>query len=151
MLPRINEAVANLATELEHIQGDNQRLQKNRMMILWALKQFLFFTQESGAVTKHEADKMFEKAVKICDDILDEQIRQITSLEPAKNLSYYILYGLQQDIIQRVSEKKVKKNKQLPEYYYVHIKDDDPLLVTLTGFEKFLMAVDSLAGRLGEG
>ena len=32
-----------------------------------------------------------------------------------------------------------------------HIKEGDPLLMTLTGFEKFLSAVDSLAGRLGEG
>ena len=31
-----------------------------------------------------------------------------------------------------------------------HIKEGDPLLRTLTGFEKFLMAADSLAKRLGE-
>ena len=31
-----------------------------------------------------------------------------------------------------------------------HIKEGDPLLTTLTGLEKFLMAMDSLAKRLGE-
>lgn len=37
ILPRIDKAIVHLAEELELINGDNQRLQKNRTTILWAL------------------------------------------------------------------------------------------------------------------
>lgn len=127
MLSRIDEAVANLSEELERVQGDHQRLQKNRIMILWALAQFLLFVQESGAVTEQRIAKMRNHAVNICDSLIDEQISQIDRLNASKNLSWYILDGTQQGIIHPVSIKKIRKNKPLPDYYYIPSKDGETL------------------------
>lgn len=80
-------------------------------------------------ITEQRVNKMLSRAIQICNGIVAEQIRQIDRLNTSKCLSWYILDGLQQNIIQPVSEKKVRK-KKLPEYYYVCSNIDEVLYMT---------------------
>lgn len=107
-------------------------------MLLWALKQFLTFIQESGAVSKKQAEKMMHSAVKVCDSILDKQIEQIEQLEAPNYLSWYILDGLQRKIIREVSLSDLQSKKRLPDYYYVHIKHDDAVYMRTEVLYRYL-------------
>lgn len=129
-LPQVDESVASLKQELEPVYGDYQRLQKNRIMMLWALQKFLDFVQEVGAITEQETEQTMNKAIQVCNEMLNEQIKQTNRLETSDTLSYYILKGLRKGIVQRISEKEWQKGKRLPAYYYVHQKKNEAIYIT---------------------
>lgn len=123
LLPRLDKVIDDLKEQLRSITGRHQRLQKNRVMILWALNLFMEFVQEQGDISEKEVSTMFAYAVKILDGIVDEQVEQIERLENSANISHYILDGIQKNVIERVSKKDVRKEEPLPSYYYVRIKE----------------------------
>ena len=99
LLPRLDEELDQLRQALNGIaEGDNIRLRKNRMVLLWALKVFYDFACHVGAVNSRYADQAISRANHVLNGLLDRQIREIELSRqniPVGNLSWYILssYG----------------------------------------------------------
>lgn len=132
LLSRLDEVITDMNKYLSSINGRHQRLQKNKIMILRMLTIFMTFVREMDVIPDKKVNSMYQYAGKILDSIVAEQIEQIEQLENRTNISYHILTGIQDHVIERVSEKAARKGKNLPIYYYVRPKGKDDTICMRT-------------------
>ena len=115
LLPRLDEELDSLRQSLDAVtDGENLRLRKNRMVLLWTLRLFYLFACCAGAVTESYALQAARNAGEILDNLLAHQaqaVEQLTLPVPAGNLSWYILRGYQNHMFHIVSRKKVQSEE----------------------------------------
>lgn len=141
-LPNVERSVSSLNKDLNAVNGDNQRVQKNRTMILWALQQFLCFAAEIDAVSEQKSEEMMQRAIKICDNVLHKQIEQIKQIEQSDCLSWHILDGIQSGILRRVKIEELEDKDNLPEYYY--LKKNDTVYIPMEVLYRYFTKCTSI-------
>lgn len=130
-LPKMESSVASLEKDLDAVDGDNQRIHKNRTLILWALQQFFCYAEELGAALEKKTEKMMRHTVEICDDITRTQIEQIQQMERPDCLSWYILDGINRNLLKYVKRSDLDNEKELPKFYCVYLKKNDSVAITM--------------------
>ena len=114
LLPRLDEELKQLRQALDGVaEGDNIRLRKNRMVLLWALRVFYDFACDVGAVNKRYAAQAISRAGEVLDGLLDRQIREIERSKqkiPGGNLSWYVLTGYRKGLFHVVDRKDLRSN-----------------------------------------
>lgn len=119
LLPRLDTAISDLRERMASVSGNYQRLAKNYTMLFWALGLFFRFAADSMAVSPIKETEMLTRAKRICNTLLNQQVKTIEKLSGPQSISWYILSGIHNGAIQSVSEKKLKKGRNLPRYYYI--------------------------------
>lgn len=119
LLPRLDTAISDLRKRMASVSGNYQRLAKNYTMLFWALELFFRFAVDSMAVSVIEENEMLTRSIRICNNLLNQQNKTIEMMSGPQCISWHILSGIQNGTIQSVSEKKLKKGRNLPRYYYI--------------------------------
>jgi hypothetical protein len=116
LLPKLDEQLEQLRSHLESISGGEQlRLRKNRMLILWSLQLFWQFAAEQGAVTVAYQNDAMRNAQQILDDIVSQQISAVSQAEsfrPKGNIPWYIWDGYNNGAISVVKKRKHIKSRR---------------------------------------
>lgn len=111
LLPRLDEELEQLRHTLDGVtEGDNIRLRKNRMVLLWALRVFYDFACHIGAVNRRYANQAISRACEVLDSLLNRQIGEIDQSKrdtPSGNLSWYILRGYRNNAFHVVTRKEI--------------------------------------------
>ena len=110
LLPQLNQKVEELHQLLANVQVDNNpRLEKNGVLILWALDLFFQFAEEQGAIANQYRQQAHAAARQILGRILKQQANQcerLTNENPKGNLCWYILNGYSNRLLPAVTDQK---------------------------------------------
>lgn len=110
LLPQLDVCTAELQDYLDNLNsGDNLRLRKNRILLLWVLSLFTKFALEVGAISEGHHATVIRRIHEILDYMVSKQIQEIQNCgdsQPCGNIPWYIYDGYRKGKFQVRTDRK---------------------------------------------